>query len=290
MPEKNLEIASNPSAESLEAMLEYWTDERIAAAKPIEPEPPTEEELSRLAEIPLKEPPAGPQVIEASPGEVEGTPEKANVKERPFWNGGKLYFTKPGEGDFYGSAEFVGNKRVLLTAAHCVIDGNSKTPKWYKNFHFRRAYNNGGGQHVGWQCMAVWNLYFAYGKNRAYDYAFIHTNKDSGAGWLGMKSGIPYNSWTAIGYPKNYGDGKYMQRVDGTKGQVTGGRVEMLGNPMEGGCSGGAWIAELTIPHVGGNYAVGLNSSHTTSTNEWSPYFDSNTFDLYYYVRDKKCM
>ncbi len=289
MAERKLEIVSSPSAQSLEALLEYWTEERIAKAIPIAPTPPSKEERERLAKIPLELSPGAPRTVEGSPGEVGGEPERANVEKRPFWNGGKLFFTKPDGKDYYGSAEFVGDKRVLLTAAHCVIDEYSKTPRWYKNFHFRRAYDNGGGQKVGWQCMAVWNLFFEYGRNLAYDYAFIHTNTDSGAGWLGMKSDVPYPSWTAIGYPKERDKGERMQRVDGTKGTVSGGLVEMLGNPMGGGCSGGAWIAELTIPHVGGNYAIGLNS-FGESPNEYSPYFDGLTFDLYDYVREKKCM
>ena len=55
---------------------------------------------------------------------------------------------------------------------------------------------------------------------------------------------------------------------------------------MAGGSSGGAWIGDLTTPHAGGNYAIGLNSFHITDEpdNEWSLYFDSSVIKLYNYA------
>lgn len=272
---------------------EYWTEERMQQAEPVEPPTVTEEELQRL----LSEPETGGapgQTIEGAPAPegassedasaATGTPTKADVKSRPFWNGGKFFFTKQDGKNYYCSAEFVGSKRVVMTAGHCVTDGNGN---WYKNFKFKRAYDNGGGQSVGWDCMSVKTAYFNGGDN-AYDYAFIYTNTDSGAGWLGFKTGVPYTSWTSIGYPKAYSGGNYMYKVKGTKGSVSTRVVEMLDNPMEGGSSGGAWIGDLQSSK-GGNYAIGLNSYHTTSSNEFSPYFNSTTYDLLVYVMDKKC-
>ena len=80
-----------------------------------------------------------------------------------------------------------------------------------------------------------------------------------------------------------------MQQVVGTKGLESRGRVQMLDNPFKHGASGGAWIGELTTSHVGGNYAIGLNSFILASQPDkmWSPLFDSKFVDLYHYAVGK---
>lgn len=73
-----------------------------------------------------------------------------------------------------------------------------------------------------------------------------------------------------------------MYKVEGSKGKVANGLVEMKDNPFGHGASGGAWIGELTIPHVGVNYAIGLNSHSNHGDNSlYSPYFDATTFNLF---------
>ena len=61
---------------------------------------------------------------------------------------------------------------------------------------------------------------------------------------------------------------------------------------MLGGSSGGAWIGDLTTPHVGGNYAIGLNSFGYDSqpNNMYGPLYDQSTYNLLVYVMQKKCM
>ena len=273
----------------------YWTEKRMKRAKAYKAPKIRKKQFKQLiskqtreSEVYTIEPSdrAGKYDVKKPRG-VNGKATRANVKQRPFWNGGKFYFTK-GKKDYYCSAEFVGSDRVVMTAAHCVTDGKGK---WYKNFLFRRAYKNGGGQKVGWKCMSVMRNYFQ-GGDLSYDYAFIYSSKDSGAGWLGFRTGVPYANWWSIGYPNNYNRGRYMYKAHGDKGRVSGGTVEMLKNPMKHGSSGGAWIGDLTIPHVGGNYAIGLNSYYVRSNpnNVFSPYFNSTTYYLLNYVKDRKCM
>lgn len=286
-------------AAATKAVDDYWTEERMRNAQPMDLPSLTPEDHEKLLKMPVPETKEAPIVVEPSSmdlmeGEAPaptalGQPAKANVKQRPFWNGGKLFFTKDTGGNYSCSAEFVGSKRVIMTAAHCVMNG--ATGKWYKNFKFARAYDNGGGQKVGWECMSVKTAWHTSGPNYPYDYAFIYASKDSGAGWLGLKTAIPYSQFWSIGYPSNYGGGKRMYKVEGTKGQVGGGTVAMNDNPFGKGSSGGAWIGDLTIPHVGGNYAIGLNSYYVGSPDPmYGPYFNATTFGLYTHVRDKKCM
>ncbi|WGZ32828.1 hypothetical protein [Xylella fastidiosa] len=109
-----------------------------------------------------------------------------------------------------------------------------------------------------------------------------------------MKIHTADKSWTAIGYPVNYGHkGFFLQKVNGSKGKifdfvdsqgnVISKVVQMLDNPMLEGSSGGAWIAKLNASKKGyGNYAVGLNSFGYTEepTITYGPYFDKKVFKL----------
>ena len=281
--------------EMLAAIEEYWTAERLSAAAPFDLPTLSEAQLLRLLEPdePTELPPESSLSIESYHPDLAaavGVPEPANVKERPFWNGGKFFFTADDGKNYWCTAEFTGNNRTVMTAAHCVM--NAANGVWHTNFNFRRAYNNGNGQSVGWECMSVWPNWHTSGPQYPYDYAFIYTDTDSGAGWLGFKAGIPYSSWTSIGYPGNYGGGKLMYKVVGTKGTVANQIVQMVGNPMGGGSSGGAWIGDLTTSHVGGNYAIGLNSFGYGSepNNTYGPLYDQSTYNLLVYVMQKKCM
>lgn len=278
----------------LAAVESYWTDERMANAIPVSMPEISQEELARLKKKATAIQAEETRSVDSfdpdsdsddTPTDLEGAAKsRANVKKRPFWNGGKFFFTKSDGKDYAGSAQFCGSPYIILTAAHCVRD--NVTGDYYTNFMFRRAYKNGGGQKVSIK-KAVTQAGWVTGSNIvAYDldYSFMVANKESGAGWLGWQTNIPYSSFTAIGYPSNIEKGKYMQQFTGQLSTNAGGVVSMLNNPMGPGCSGGAWIGDLTIPHVGGNYAIGLNSysvSGQTDT-EWSPLFDSAFADLYY--------
>lgn len=276
-------VIRNDAADQ-EAVEAYWTEERLRDATPLPIPEVSEEEFQRLLQQEVA--PGRPTNVESveageSAQSTPGVPERANVGERPFWNGGRLFFTKPDGKDYSCTGAFAGQNNIVLTAAHCVRDG--QTGAWYRNFNFRRAYSNGGGQSVGWNCASAYYMWYTPPNNYRYDYAFIRTTSTSGAGWLGWKTQIPYTSWTAIGYPQNYGSNQYMYKVVGDKGPISGNIVQMNNNPFNFGASGGAWIAELTTPHVGGNYAVGVNSFIRSSDpgRMWGPLFDADFAALY---------
>ncbi|MCB1033418.1 MAG: hypothetical protein KDD47_06245 [Acidobacteria bacterium] len=277
------------------AAKEFWTEERMRQAKPLEPPTVTEEELQRL----LLAPATGESVertIEGSPGPkgtanaaastTTGTPTQADVNSIPFSSGGKLFVTETNGDLFTCTAEFVGSNRVLMTAAHCVTDGKGS---WYANLNFVRGYDLGGGQTIGLGCISVPPAYFEHG-DKGYDYAFIYTDEDSEGGWLGFKTDVPFSSWSSIGYPEADGDGESMYQVNGTKGTVGARTVEMLGGSMGAGSTGGAWIADIQSNKTEtGNYAIGLNAYRTTSANEFSPRFNEETYDLLLQVMDNEC-
>lgn len=271
-----------PGAES-----KYWTPERLKRAVPMPlPQLSKEEFERRFGAGAAKGSQAAPTTI--------GQPTEANINERPFWNGGVLFFTTDSGQDSQCTAEFTGTKHVLLAAAHCVQNGH--TGKFYRNFVFYRAYHGRilglfpTGQLVGINCAGVKTQWAGENNNYAFDYAFLHTHDASGAGWLGLRTDHPnqhYDHWWSIGYPKNHGDNNRMYKVYGVDdGLIRPGVIRMGGNPFNQGASGGAWIAELTIPHVGGNYAIGVNSfiSDAAPGSVFGPVFDAATHNLFEYT------
>lgn len=267
----------------IKEILDYWTEERVKSAEPLELPSVSEEEFQKIIGSPDLSTRPEPEEAESSDPSslVEGKVTQANVGERPFWNGGKFLFTKTDGKRYYCTSEFVANNHILLTAGHCVQNGD--TGKMNTNFIFYRA-NTGGtsGQKVSIKTVKV-SPNWAQPKNAAFDYAFMKTITQSGAGWLGYYTGMPFKNWTAIGYPGNFFGGQQMSRVDGSLGTIQSGIVQMKNNPMTQGASGGAWIGDLTIPHVGGNYAIGLNSFFRTDvpSSMYGPYFDGKFVQLY---------
>ena len=272
---------------------DYWTRERMLAAEPAGPMVISDEEFENLTTegVTLVQPPGTVQTVQSYSAEIErlGTAERADIAVRPFSDGGKLFFTDSEGRDKWGSAQFVGSRRVLMTAAHCLHDPDTR--QWNDNFVFVRGYNNGQGQIVGWSSVSIYREWYSGGSpDPRYDYGFIYTSSQSERGYMGMKTNIPYDVWTSIGYPGNFGQGEYMYKVVGDKDTVQNGIVQMKNNPFGPGASGGAWIGDVTSGH-GGNFAVGLNSfiQESNPGSMYGPLFTSDTADLFEYVKLGGC-
>lgn len=275
------------SVHELEETNEYWTNERMRDAQPAESPPIPPDELRRMIEEGAPPEPFGEGVTIPSgepEGMVTGEPHRGNRDERPYWNCGAIFFTGPDGKDYRGSGAFCGSNRTVLTAAHCVRSGKGV---WFTNVVFYRAYAGrwwgADGQRVGIHRMCVRSEWVnGSSGDSAFDYAFCYTSDASGAGWLGLRTEIPYSSWTSVGYPRNYEEGTEVYAVSGDKGMVFPGRVQMLGNPFEGGSSGGPWIGDFSStyrPYT--NMAIGVNAESQPGGKMWGPYFDQRTFELF---------
>lgn len=257
----------------------YWTEKRMKAAKPT---PLWPRELSGET-VPSGSPSVSPS------GSGWGVPAPADVAVWPYSAGGRLFFTSP-QGDSWCSAELTGSNRVLLTAAHCVRDW--KTGDWNSHFLFVRAYDHAAGrphgQPVRLKSVCTWRGYLGeWTSNLALDYSFFTTETAVRGDWVSLGTSALYDSWTAIGYPGNYGDGQVMYSVAGIKGKAgkaEEGTVEMLGNPMESGASGGAWIHVRRTPFQGRGFVVGLNAAYGENETMLSPLFDAKTEELLRHV------
>ncbi len=271
--------------EESQRILEYWTPERKATAKPFSPLKITSENLNEPTNF-----------ISAEIGK----PFEADVKRLPFYKAGKFFFTKDNK-DIWGSAQFVGHCQIVLTAAHCVRD--IKTGELYKNLLFSLGYIDGEkSKDYVFDNIGTPDEYVGRDPNDInkvdFDYAFCRTTERSESGQMVLQIGMPYPPFQriwSIGYPeeKDYGEGKRMYAVEGARGDIRGGRVAMGFNPFyEGGSSGGAWIVNLTNGGTGSrfdNIVVGINSAASENRDHmamYSPYFNQNTLSLFNEVLD----
>ncbi|MBW8283366.1 MAG: serine protease [Rhizobium sp.] len=226
---------------------------------------------------------------------VKGVPEKVDdpAAAAPYWSTGRLTFR---DGDGVPSActaQFVESASVILTAAHCVMD--EETGKWFSNFVFQRAYNDGAtAQTVGWRCVSLFDAFHDPAPNFAYDYAFILADGKDDEKPLEMTIGSPADkALTAIGYPANFGNGRFLYKVDGEWSAVVDGIVTMTGNPMRSGNSGGAWFTDFKVGGgAGENRVISLNSHHLegNTEDENGPLFTADTSRLLAHVTDAKCL
>lgn len=261
---------------------QYWTNDRMREATPVPIPSLTTAEFEALVQAPPA--PGTVMMTPSGEGSQVGAAYPVNVDQRPYWNAGKWFFTNDAGTDMVGSAAYVGTNRVLLTAGHCVR--NSSNGNWYRNFLFIRA---GTGHWYGWtgqrvSISRVGCYYMWIGGNYKYDYSFCAAASDSGAGWLGLTTDIPYANFTSLGYPSNYDNANSMYGADGSKSTVSGGIVRMSGNPMGPGCSGGPWVGNLSHDYKpDGNIACGLNSFRYGNDPDamYGPYFDGETWHLY---------
>jgi hypothetical protein len=254
------------------------TDEALEQLRPVPMPVLPDQEVQRQLNVPA--PVQDDQVITIPAVEPSqrselafGQVTRADVNVDPYRRAGKLFMTGIGT----CTAQVIGALDVVMTAAHCVY--SRQTNQWASNVVFVRAFADGGGQRLDWQCMSIksgWTGSNPY----PWDYAFIKLRGSSAGGSLGLQTGLNYNSWISIGYPGNFEGARFMQTVEGRKGTVGGGIAQMNDNPMTFGASGGGWIR--------GNIAIGLNSflrgDPSTSTSLWGPVFNSQTVDLYNYV------
>ncbi|MDR1100842.1 MAG: serine protease [Clostridiales bacterium] len=240
----------------------YWTPERIRDAKPVP--------------LPI-DPDSGKIRVEPSE-ELSAT--EADIKALPYKCGGKLAYLQPSL--FYGSAQFVGTNDVVLTAAHCVFDRDTKC--WSNNIKFMRAYKKGGYE-KGFSVRALAVLadwVDGKGVDARLDYGFLVTTSESDAGYLNYSLELPEIA-TSFGYPGNISDGEIMQTVSGgIAPDYPGSRqIRMDGNPMSKGSSGGAWTDSS-------NNAIGVNATGpkdpTRDAYMNSPRFTEDFDSLYKFV------
>ena len=222
-------------------------------------------------------------------GDKPGQRFSGDVTKKPLYWAGKLFYLI-GQDEYVCSAQFI-SPDVILTAAHCVRDGD--TGNWYTDFIFALQYNNGKfGKLYDYDCVATKNGWVQEGFEKYfYDYAMIKTTEPSTTGHFGTHWGWSgnYDGAIKIGYPGGVADGQVMQVETGPIRFVEG-VVELThGNEADQrGSSGGAWIGT-----AGGNvpqdhYIISVESFGFPDQPgvDYGPYLTEEFKDLFDYVQN----
>jgi hypothetical protein len=276
-------------------IIAYWTPARIAAAK--FKDYVIDANTGRI--VPFARPGGGTSGTGASwPGTAALDPVELRV--------GRILFSSGGS-DWICSGTVVNdtdaNYSVILTAGHCVFDGNDG---WSYNFLFMPDFDDNPDYSCSTRVMGCWtanrlsaNTDFVPGgfsddASLRVDYGFARVGTGNKLGQLdaqpGVAGGYALNTsvgaagptaW-AFGYPA---EGKY-------KGKdliyCTGGTVEDpydvgtwgLACKMNGGSSGGGWLFGTTDPSNGSGSLGSVNSyGYSGLSYMFGPIFNSETAD-----------
>lgn len=242
---------------------DYWSPDRKAGA--INVDTMLEEEV--------------PEQLLASNAVPTTDPVQADLTQRPFNAGGKIFFTLDNK-DFVGSAAIIGQSNMLLTAAHCIQD--NKTGNLAENFLFSRCYEGEiSAEDIAFKKVVLKENWFNE-KSRKWDYAIAILAANSTVEPLKYSTeDITGKTITAYGYPGNIFEGAQMVFIKGTAVKGNNSLWRIGGNKMLSGCSGGPWVLDDNETIVGLN---GSSTSLKTPNVLLSPVFDSEFDNLYQYA------
>ena len=271
------------SDQTADEVTAFWTPERLQAAEAL---------LAAVPESDLRAAGADERVLEKRISAPLFTssrivPQTADTAY-PYSTVGRLTFTIPGQGTASCSAAVI-NRRLVLTAGHCVHRGSEDTLGFYSNFMFTPAYRNGAAPFGTWTATA-YSVTGAWAAGKGIypnpgDFGVLEIADQGGkrigdvTGWLGVLPNHLFpNIVTMLGYPSNIDGGKLMHQVVSQGIGPTGARTYAYGSDMKG-AGGGPWVQSFGIPGTGQsgpfNVIVGVTSFEVAGANEVS----SSTFD-----------
>lgn len=288
-----------------QAVLDYWTQDRMSKAIPVKepartaPSQDTSADAAAAA-IPRSVPPVAPlsgkKALPDKAGRVAGQ-ESAQLMVNASITVGKIFYRNAVDGLNYvcsGAAINSTSKRLVSTAGHCV-HGGGPSGTWHQNWVFVPYYNFGNRPYGSFP--SNWLVSFngwINNSNFDYDVGFVKTaNNASGqilvntVGGQGIQTGQSKSRFlTMMGYPSESpypGDWQYYcQNTTSASGsnQIT------IGCPLTRGQSGGPWLWAYD-DSTGLGYINGTSSTLNQIVNPtqwWSPYFDGPDWDLFNYA------
>lgn len=221
----------------------------------------------------------------------------------PWSVNGKLYFTKPGIGDFVCSGTAVTSgtaprRALVLTAGHCVSSGSGA---FWTNFLFVPALRDTSRPYGtwGWTWVTTTGEWHNTANNKR-DVAFIVTSKRPSDGRsLGSvvgDAGIAWNQpdkqqFWAHGYPQaSPFAGRRMilctASIAGRDSMSGVGPAPMgIGCDQTGGASGGSWKRASTMNNPGFTNGVFSYKYGVQPLSTYSPYFDTAVRDLWLHAQ-----
>jgi V8-like Glu-specific endopeptidase len=197
---------------------------------------------------------------------------KLAERKYPWKPAGRLFFSTP-LGTSWCTASAIG-ARIIVTAGHCVHNGNGAPSGWYSNWVFIPAYRNGAAPFGswGWAEVTVTGTWYAGGGGvpNAADYAMILVPdqmvgtklKRIGevTGWLGWQTlSLSANHTTQLGYPGNFDSGNIQHQITSGAFRNTAPNNVEYGSDSQGGSSGGPWIQNFSEV-AAGQAGIGFNN------------------------------
>lgn len=173
----------------------------------------------------------------------------------PYTTVGKLFFTIPGEGDFYCSAAVIRN-RIIATAAQCIHSGTG----FYDDFEFIPAYRDGVAPFGiwAWEYVAVSSIWTSgkgrlpsaadFGLIEVEDLAFDGAVRKIGdvVGYLGYATQrLRPNHVHLLAYSSSHDDGEKLHQVTAKDHKAAKPGNVLFGSDMRGGSAGGPLIQDF---------------------------------------------
>lgn len=267
---RSREVRSATTNQRARAVRAYWTQERMAAARP----------------VPLAG--EGESAPSSSTGSVSREPGLY-----PNATAGRVFFTNPHDGVNYactGTVVNSGNRSVVLTAGHCVHTGGSGGA-WVANWAFVPGYDHGEEPFGVWSAVRLATTpAWAAERNFRFDIGAAVVGPDA-SGWpiaaLVGARGIAFDlgrglSYDAYGYPVGSPYDGHSQVVCSGPAATSdpyapGGGPDPLGIAcdMGGGASGGGWVTGGYVNSVN-SYLLGDRPGTV-----FGPYFGAEARALY---------
>lgn len=187
---------------------DYWTTEKLGGAQPvtaplgtIDDLPPTTTAApisSSSSDLEIPAPYDGRWVYSADDDPPNDVHSDRSTLYPPIPFIGKLYFTDDEGIDRYCTASYFGDKHILLTAGHCLVNQSKyNQTRTFSNYRFERGLNGDSAQQVVTQFEDrpyVYQRALAYDNppfNATWDYGFLYTPTESTWDYVGW--GIEYN-------------------------------------------------------------------------------------------------
>ncbi|MEU0333498.1 hypothetical protein [Streptomyces sp. NPDC006193] len=294
-------------AEQQAAALRFWTPERMAHAVDLDTVPTAPPPSERHGAAPRSPgrgarptsvPPATPPGGVAQPTGARTPRLSASTPQRWTRGGlirttaGKVFFTNPKNGGTYactGDAVNSGNKSVVATAGHCVVDTDGTA---YRNWVFIPAYDHGDRPFGTFAATALhWEPQRIGDPDAAWDAAFVTVGTVNGRRLVDTVGGqgigfdqTPGQYVYSFGYGGSAaeGNGEQMNWCAGTEtfqSGHAGGGIWGIDCVQTGGSSGGPFLARFD-PANGTGMQTG-NISISAGAYEYHPYYGREAAAVY---------
>ena len=278
--------------------VDFWTAERMKAAKDPVVVPPTNNLNTGRSMLILTDPQI--TVLGQNPDAGSSLSRALNTRGRHTLTTGRVFWSCNSDLSSCSAGVVPSTSGdVIVTAGHCVFDTTTLTWMTGCNWIFVPGYINGTAPYGRWPLRqaAALTLWTRSNPDYNYDVAFValsivngkHISQVTGSQSLGFNKPRSKASYS-FGYPVNLARGELIQWCSGTPAasRYTGNNYvgQGLSNClMTGGCSGGPWLQEFDeTTGVGTTYSVNSFTYSPAPNTINGPVFDSNTQLIWSYI------